>query len=86
MMYSLKWDFTALNDLRKFPKVVSKRIINKLTQLKENPKRYLERLSGDPGYKIRVGDYRIIVDLVEHESVIIIRAVGHRKKIYKRKL
>jgi len=86
MAYSIKWSSRSLDELRKLPRIVSKRIINKLSLSEENPNRYLESLSGDHGYKIRVGDYRIIVDLLENEKIIPVRAIGHRKKVYKRNL
>ncbi len=35
-------------------------------------------------YKLRVGSYRIIYEILEGENLIIIHAIGHRSKIYKR--
>ncbi len=52
--------------------------------LKEDPFRFLDGLRGDPGYKLRVGEYRVLIDVYEEEGVIAVRVVGHRKNIYKR--
>jgi mRNA-degrading endonuclease RelE of RelBE toxin-antitoxin system len=46
--------------------------------------RYLEKLRGDPGFKLRAGDYRALIDI--EENIIAVRVVGHRKNIYKRHL
>ena len=56
--------------------MVSKRIVRKIDSAKEEPHHFLERLAGDPGYKLRVGDYRIIVDVIEDEKILAIRAVS----------
>jgi mRNA interferase RelE/StbE len=40
------------------------------------------KLVGDPGYKLRVSDYRIIMDIDNKIIRILILNVGHRKNIY----
>jgi len=49
-----------------------------------DPKRYLESLKEVGGYKLRVGDYRVILDVDWNTKTIFVLLVGHRKKIYKR--
>jgi len=41
------------------------------------------KLVGDPGYRLRVGDYRVILDIDEGNLFILVIKIGHRKKIYK---
>jgi hypothetical protein len=36
-------------------------------------------------YKLRVGDYRIIYEVLWDEETIVIHAVGHRREIYRRR-
>ena len=86
MSYTIKWRKKSLDQLRKLPKEISKRIVIKINLARDNPKRFFERLVNDPGYKIRAGDYRTIVDIIEKENVIVIRTIGHRKNIYKKNL
>ena len=86
MSYVIKWRSKALQELRKLPKDIATRIVKKVDSTKANPKHFLESLSGDPGYKIRSGDYRAIVDIIEEEKVIAVRIIGHRRNIYKRHL
>jgi addiction module RelE/StbE family toxin len=33
-------------------------------------------------FKLRVGDYRIIYQIYEHEVLVVIIKVGHRKEVY----
>lgn len=83
MTYEIKWDPRALQFLRKISKDISQRIVIKVGKLKETPFRYIIRIRGDKAYKLRIGDYRAIVDLYETEKKIKVRVVGHRKNIYK---
>jgi len=87
MTYSIKWRPKAVKELRKLPRDVAIRIVKKVDTLKEDPKKSLQKLrGGDGGFKLRVGDYRILIDIIEKEKVIAVRVVGHRKNIYKRRL
>jgi len=55
------------------------------TALKEiNPERDLSRLSGDDTHRLRVGDYRVIVDWDRTDEKIYVLTVGHRRNIYDR--
>ena len=60
MSYSFEWELNSFNELNKLPLEISKRIIDKLEQIKENPEHFIEKLKGMPEFKIRAGDYRII--------------------------
>ncbi len=57
-------------------------IISALKRLRIRPEHYLVRLVGDKGYKFRVGDYRLIVDLRKEELIILVIRIGHRKNVY----
>ena len=62
-MYELKWDKKALDFLSKLEKDIKQRIWDKIQACKINPFRYLEHLEEIEGFKLRVGDYRVIVDV-----------------------
>ncbi len=36
------------------------------------------------GFKIRIGDYRALVDVYYNPNIIVVRVVDHRSRIYKR--
>lgn len=41
-----------------------------------------QKLTGRPGYRIRVGDYKIIYDIIDRELIVDVIDLGHRKEIY----
>ena len=68
----------------KLPTGISTRIENSLLQLQENPRPAgCKKLKGRNGYRIRVGDYRIIYEIEDFILRVIVIDVGHRKDIYK---
>lgn len=68
-----------LNNLEKNDK---ERIWNKLHRCKIDPFHFLEHLEDINGYKLRVGDYRLIIDVDKKNRVLYILKVGNRKKVY----
>ncbi|MFH1311576.1 MAG: type II toxin-antitoxin system RelE/ParE family toxin [Nanoarchaeota archaeon] len=83
-MFNLIFEKSALESLNKFEPQIKERIWNKLQQCKENPFRFLEHLKEIDGFKLRVGDYRAIVDIDNSTKTIKVLKVGHRKNIYER--
>jgi len=83
-MYKLIFEKRAIKQLNKLERNIKKRIWKKLQKCKKNPFRYLESLTDIDGYKLRVGDYRIIIDVEKEIKILNILKLGHRKKIYKK--
>ncbi len=83
MTYGIIFSDCALKQLKKLEKNVRERIISTLERIKIRPQAYVTKLVGDPGYRLRVGDYRVILDIDEGNLVILVIKIGHRKKISK---
>ncbi len=83
-MYTISWSPNSTKFLRKLPKELSKRIVLKVNSIKKNPFIYLEHYEGDNFYKLRVGDYRLLVDIDLSKKILKIQVIGHRNKIYKK--
>ncbi|MBU0761233.1 MAG: type II toxin-antitoxin system RelE/ParE family toxin [Nanoarchaeota archaeon] len=81
-MYRLIFEKKALHDLNKLDGKIKERIWNKLQDCKENPFRFFEKLAETEGFKLRVGDWRVVADIFRERGVIVILKVGHRKNIY----
>lgn len=81
-MYNIIFEKRALQDLNKLQTDIKKRIWNKLQECKENPFRFFEKLVETVGFKLRVGDYRVVADIFREKQIIIILKIGHRKNIY----
>lgn len=50
------------------------------------PDRDLAGLTGEDVHKLRVGDYRALVDWDREENTVYVLTVGHRRNIYDRDL
>ena len=83
MVYEIQWTQIAVKQFGRLDKTVQKRIIKKLETIRDNPFFYIIRLVGFGLYKIRVGNYRIIISIEKNTLVILVLKVGHRSKIYK---
>ena len=81
-MYELKFDKKATDFLNSLEKDIKERIWKKLQKCKEDPFRFLEHLEEIEGFKLRVGDYRLIIDVDKVTQIIHILKAGHRKNIY----
>lgn len=84
MKYEVRYDPKAEKQLEKLPNNIAQRIIRKLREVGETG-RGIETLKEEEyGYKIRVGKYRVLVDLYFNPNTIFVRYVDIRGRIYKR--
>ena len=52
--------------------------------LAENPRPSgVVKLSGREGWRIRIGDYRVIFMIDDAKKEVVIYAIGHRREIYR---
>ena len=82
-MYEIIVSKKADKFLSKIPEDDRTRIINAMDKLRIRPEAYVKRLVGNEYYKFRVGNYRLIVDLVKEKLVVLVIKIGHRRNIYK---
>jgi mRNA interferase RelE/StbE len=60
-----------------------KRAVVAFKDLAVNPRPYgYKKLKGRPGYRIRVGDYRIIYQVKDNVLTVYILIIGHRRDVY----
>ncbi len=84
MTFQIFFTDKALKQLKKLEKNDQERIIKSLERIRIRPESYITKLIDDPGYRLRVGDYRVILDVDKEKLIILILIVGHRKNIYKK--
>ncbi len=82
MAYEIRWLPIAYSQFTKLDKTIQKRISEKLESIKDDPYWHLTKLVGFNSYKLRVGDYRIILSIEKNTLVIWIIKVGHRRSVY----
>ena len=83
MVWSLVWSDRAKKQLNKLDKKIRDRIVNEVESIKEDPFIATNRLVKSKCCRLRVGDYRVIMDLQQSNLVIYVIGTGNRKRIYK---
>jgi mRNA interferase RelE/StbE len=83
-MHTLIYSDKILKQLKKLDKLLKKRILLTLERIRIRPYAYVKKLVGVPYFSLRVGDYRIILDIKDNKLLIFVVELGHRKKIYKK--
>lgn len=65
-------------------KPLRNRVFHKISLLANDPNPFgSQKLESGMGYRIRVGDYRIVYQVNKKELIIIIIKVRHRKDFYR---
>ena len=83
-MYLISFSRRAEIQMKKFDKLIQERILSVLERIKIRPFSYdIKKLQGTSYYRMRVGEYRVILDIKQDELVIIVIEIGHRKNVYK---
>ena len=87
-MYRLRIIPAASHELERLDKPIARRIAERINWLAANlddirPEPYKGDLAGL--YKLRVGDYRVIYEILHDETMIVIHQVGHRSEIYRKR-
>ena len=80
-MYEILLSDKAKSQLKKLPQQIRNRIGSVIERIRIKPFHFIKRKEGTPYYILRVGDYRLILDIKENNIFVI--DLGDRKKIYK---
>ncbi|HIJ54529.1 MAG TPA: type II toxin-antitoxin system RelE/ParE family toxin [Deltaproteobacteria bacterium] len=86
-MYKLKYRRQARNYLARLPLKTKTVIVNKLNEIAidpEDPSHDIDVLKGREGFRLRVGQYRILYIRQDDQLVIEVVKVRSRGDIYKR--
>jgi mRNA interferase RelE/StbE len=81
-MFQIELTETAKDFLKKLQKKDAEEILRKIYSIGENPYRFLKRLQGEKLWRLRIGDYRAVVDVIVSMNKIIVIRIGHRKNVY----
>ena len=84
-MYKITFSKQAYKVLRKIPRDVSTKIGRKIKELALKPAkmRNVKKLTEHPGYRLRIGDWRVLYIVDEEERIIHIIKIKTRGEIYK---
>lgn len=83
--FELRWRTSTKKDLRQLPPQEIARIIEAVTALAAQPFPHgSQKLTGsDHTYRIRIGDYRVVYEVVAALKLVEIQRVRHRKDVYR---
>lgn len=84
-MWSVTYTAEAIKALTGMDRTIGKRVRAKILALARDPKvpnNNVKKLSGIEGYRLRIGDWRVIYTLKHEILTIVVIRVGHRREIY----
>ncbi len=86
MSYRIIVPKTVQKQINKLPNTIQARVIESLLSLKETPRPSNSlKMKNSQGYRLRVGDYRVLYDIDDKTQTMTLRRVGHRRDIYREK-
>lgn len=85
-MYNIAFSKQASKTLLKMPRNVAVLIREKLEHIAEDPyapQANVTRLQNRPGFRLRVGDWRVIYDLRTDQLMILVLKIAPRGEVYR---
>lgn len=84
MLYTILLHPKVEKFLKSCDQRLSERVRSKLKMLADDPFRFLEHVVGQDFFKLRIGDYRALVDVDQSRKIVFVRVLDHRSTVYKR--
>ena len=84
MTWQVIWSEKSLKQLEKIDKKNAQKIYDAVLDCLEDPFRMVLRLTNSPFYRLRVGNYRVILDLQQSKMVIFVVETDDIGNIYKK--
>ena len=69
--------------LKELDKPIAARIADKLDELSQKEIVFLEKIEGRDFYKLRIGNYRVLIQKFPATKKLLVLKIGHRRNIYK---
>ena len=83
MSYSLLILRPAQKQLARLPTELYERVKESILRLAREPRPFgCKKLTGRPGWRIRVGNQRVIYEIDDERAVVTVLDIGHRRDIY----
>jgi mRNA interferase RelE/StbE len=84
LKYEVRLSKRAAKELRTLDSATKRRIVSRLEELGEDPfPRGVVKLQGrDNVYRARVGDYRILYEVLTAEKLVLVDKIDHRSGVY----
>ena len=84
MKYTILIERYAQKQLMKLSKEEIPSLKEAIASLADNPRPFgCKKLKGEPAWRIRVGNYRVIYEIDDDLVIVTVVAAGHRKNVYR---
>ena len=84
MSYEVILRRTAEKEFGRLPAKLHQRITEKLLSLECEPRPFgVQKLHGHDGYRVRVGDWRILYLIDDQKQIVEVIAIGNRRNVYR---
>lgn len=88
MSWAYSFNESARKQLKKLGRSAQIEILHYLDERvagEEDPRRFGKGLKADLAglWRYRVGDYRILCQIQDHELIVLVVSVGHRREVYR---
>lgn len=75
---------SAAKELEALPLKDRRRVVARARELAAVPRPIgAEKLSGHDLYRVRQGDYRIVYEIIDHDRIVSVFKIGHRRDVYR---
>jgi mRNA interferase RelE/StbE len=85
-MYRILFTKSADKTLRRMPRDTAQRIRERLDLVAADPyarSPNVTKLQNRPGYRLRVGDWRVLYEIEGEELIILVLRIGTRGEVYR---
>ncbi len=85
MTYRLIIKPAAEKDIERLPGPVHRRVLARLARVEADPRAPGSvKLAGSQAtYRVRVGDWRIVYEIDDRRSTVVVTIVAHRREVYR---
>jgi len=84
LAYRVRIEKQASKALEKIDVVIRKRIVEVIRSLADNPKPPgSKKMKNREGWRVRIGDYRVIYGVNDERSFVSVAKIGHRREVYR---
>ena len=84
MTWEVIWSKKSVKQLEKIDTKNAQKIYDSVLNCVDDPFQTVTRLTNSPFYRLRVGNYRVILVLQQSKMIIFVVETDHRGKIYKK--
>lgn len=82
MVWQVIWSEKSVMQLERMDRKTAQKIYDHVLDCAREPFDAVTRLASSQFYRMRVGNYRVILDLQQKKMVIFVITTDHRKRVY----